>query len=148
MVDGNSTFRRKSYDEENSAAQRRRDKVAAVRHGLPLRAVARQFRVPLATVQHWVRRAAGRRLDRVDGNDRPRIPRHTHRTPTAVEDLVLDRRRQLRDHADLGLVGAEAIREELQRRGVTPCPRSGPSAVFWSAAELWTGAAASAGPRR
>jgi hypothetical protein len=96
--------------------------VAAVRRGLPLRAVARQFRVPLATVQHWVRRAAGRRLDRVDWNDRPRIPRHTHRTPTAVEDLVLDLRRQLRDHSDLGLVGAEAIREELQRRGVTPLP--------------------------
>jgi hypothetical protein len=39
-----------------------------------------------------------------------------------VEDLVLDLRRQLRDHSDLGLVGAEAIREELQRRGVTPLP--------------------------
>lgn len=96
--------------------------VAAVRRGLPLRAVARQFRVPLATVQYWVRRAAGRRLDRVDWDDRPRRPRHTRRTPAAVEDLILDLRRRLHDHSDLGLVGAEAIREELQRRGVTPLP--------------------------
>jgi hypothetical protein len=96
--------------------------VAAVRHGLSLRAVARQFRAPLATVQYWVRRAAGQRLDRVDWDDRPRTPRRTHRTPAAVEDLVLDLRRRLHDHSDLGLVGAEALRAELQHRGVTPLP--------------------------
>ena len=37
-------------------------------------------------------------------------------------NLVLDLRRRLHEQSDLGLVGAEAIREELQRRGVAPLP--------------------------
>ena len=49
--------------------------VAAVRRGTPLREVARRHKVALATVQFWVARAAGQRLDRVDWADRPDGPR-------------------------------------------------------------------------
>ena len=45
--------------------------VAAARRGTSLREVARRFGVALATVQLWVARAEGRRLDRVDWADRP-----------------------------------------------------------------------------
>jgi len=45
--------------------------VAAVRHGIPMRSVARRFHVSLNTVQHWVRRAQGQRLSRVDWTDHP-----------------------------------------------------------------------------
>ena len=44
--------------------------VAAVRRGQPLRAVATQFGVGVATVAHWVERAQGQRLDRIDFADR------------------------------------------------------------------------------
>jgi putative transposase len=87
-----------------------------------MRAVARQFRVPLATVQYWVRRAEGQRLDRVDWDDRPRAPRRSRRTDAALEDRILDLRRQLREHSDLGAFGAVAIHEALQQQGVTPLP--------------------------
>ena len=96
--------------------------VAAVRRGRPMRAVARQSRVSLATVQYWVERAQGRRLDRVDWLDRPRAPRRTRRTAAALEDPIVSLRRQLREHSDLGAFGAVAIREALRQRGVTPLP--------------------------
>jgi transposase len=54
--------------------------VAAVRRGESLRAVARRFRVGPATVAHWVARAQGQRLDRVDWSDRSRAPRRTRQT--------------------------------------------------------------------
>ncbi|RPJ25246.1 MAG: hypothetical protein EHM35_15690 [Planctomycetaceae bacterium] len=40
--------------------------VALVRQEMAVRAVARRFHVSLPTVQRWVKRAQGRRLDRVD----------------------------------------------------------------------------------
>ena len=51
--------------------------VTAVRRGQSLRAVARAFAVGVATVAHWVERAKGQRLDRVDWSDRPRAPHQT-----------------------------------------------------------------------
>src|SRR4051794_9739510 len=95
--------------------------VAAVRRGQSLRAVARQFAVGVATVAHWVERAKGQRLDRVDWSDRPRAPHKTRRTDTTVEDLVLQTRVELAK-GDLGAVGADAIRGALVGQGVANVP--------------------------
>jgi putative transposase len=95
--------------------------VAAVRRGASLRAVARLFGVGLATVAHWVARAKGQRLDRVDWSDRSRAPRQTRRTETAVEDRVLQARRELAQ-GDLGAIGAEPIRQALVEQGVAAVP--------------------------
>ena len=101
--------------------------VAAVRRGISLRSVARKFRVCLRTVQRWVKRAEGERLDRVDFSDRPPIPQslpsHIDRE---MEDLVLSVRQRLRESSDLGEFGAEAIRRELlaQARSDAPSVRT------------------------
>jgi hypothetical protein len=95
--------------------------VAAVRRGESLRAVARRFRVGPATVAHWVARAQGQRLDRVDWSDRSRAPRRTRRTTTALEDVVLGVRKELAQ-GDLGAIGAGAIRQALLAQGVADVP--------------------------
>ena len=97
--------------------------LAAVRRGIAHREVAPGFRVSLDTVQRWVQRAAGRRLDRVDWNDRSAAP-HTLPTRTArdMEDLVLTVRRELREQSDLGEFGAAAIRRELAARALPAVP--------------------------
>lgn len=82
-----------------------------------MRAVARQFRVSLPTVQRWVRRAADADLDLVDWADRPPLARTIHRTPGAIEDRVLTLRRDLRETSDLGEWGAVAIHREWLGRG-------------------------------
>jgi transposase len=96
--------------------------VAAVRQGQSLRAVASDFGVSPATVLHWVRHAVGQRLDRVDWSDRPHTPNKTQRTADAIEDLVLQLRRELRQDSDLGFYGAETIRDALAKRKVRPLP--------------------------
>src|SRR3954468_602886 len=96
--------------------------VAAVRSGASLHQVALQFAVSPATVLRWLRRAKGQRLDRVDWADRPKTPHHTHRTDADLEALVLQVRQHLKQHSDLGFHGAQAIRDELARRGVQPLP--------------------------
>lgn len=101
--------------------------VAAVRAGASLRSTADRFGVSLSTLQTWVQRAAGKRLDRVDWTDRPRGPRHVpHRTPAEQEDLIVDLRGFLRDTSPLGEYGADAIFHELCNRGVAdpPVPRT------------------------
>jgi putative transposase len=95
--------------------------VAAVRRGLPLRAVAKTFGVGVATVAHWVQCAKGQRLDRVDFSDRSRAPRRSRRTEITLEDLVLQTRRDLA-HSDLGAIGADAIRQALVDQGVALVP--------------------------
>jgi len=95
--------------------------VAAFRRGRSLRAVARQFGVGIATVSHWVQRARGQRLDRVDWTDRSRAPRKTRRTDIPLEDLVLKARSELA-HSDLGAIGADAIRQELLDKGIAGVP--------------------------
>jgi transposase-like protein len=96
--------------------------VEAVRSGQTQHEVAREFHVSPSTVNRWVRHAHGRRLDRVDWSDRSRAPHTTQRTAAAIEDLVLDVRRQLRHESDLGFYGAEAIRDALASRGIKPLP--------------------------
>jgi putative transposase len=95
--------------------------VAAVRTGQPLRAVARQFHVGVATVAYWVRRAKGQRLDRVDWSDRSHAPHQPRRTDLSVEDRVLKARSELA-HGDLGAIGADAIRQALVGQGVADVP--------------------------
>lgn len=110
--------------------------VAAVRRGTGMRAVARQFRVSLSVVQWWVRRALGRRLDRVDWADRSRRPHRTRRTPRTVEDRVLALRRRLREESVLGEYGAPAIARAgsgMHRR--PPAGISPPSRGRW---QSWT----------
>jgi hypothetical protein len=96
--------------------------VSAVRRGASQRAVAVRFGVALRTVQRWVERARGRRLDRVDWNGRPPTPKHTKRTDPAIEQRVLMIRRWLKDHSVLGEYGAAAIQRELESRGLPLCP--------------------------
>ena len=97
--------------------------VAAVRRGVSQREVARTFRVSLLTVQRWVQRAAGKRLDRVDWSDRSAAPHTTpHRTAPLLEDLVLSVRQALREQSDLGEFGAQAIQRELEARQVPHLP--------------------------
>jgi hypothetical protein len=95
--------------------------VAAVRRGQSLRAVAAKFAVGVATVAHWVERAKGQRLDRVDFADRSRAPHQTRRTATSLEDLVLQTRRELA-HGDLGAIGAAAIHQALVDGAVAQVP--------------------------
>jgi hypothetical protein len=95
--------------------------VAAVRRGQSLHAVASQFGVGVATVSHWVKRAKGQRLDRVDWSDHARTPHQTRRTDTLLEDLVLKTRSDLA-HSDLGAVGAAPIRQTLLDQGVAKVP--------------------------
>ena len=100
--------------------------VAMVRAGATQHAVARHFRVRLSTVQRWLKRASGQRLDRVDWSDHAPVPHHTRRTPRAVEELVLSVRHHLREQSDLGDHGAVAIRQALleQHQRLVPSVRT------------------------
>ena len=95
--------------------------VAAVRSGQSIRAVAKQFRVGVATVAHWVKRAKNQQLDRVDFSDQSRAPHKTRRTNTTIEEMVVKIRGELAQ-GDLGAIGAEAIREALVARKVSNVP--------------------------
>jgi hypothetical protein len=96
--------------------------VQRVRKGWSMRRVARAWHVSLLTVQRWVARAAGQRLDRVDWSDHPPIPQHTCRTPRVVEDLILILRTELKQHSVLGEFGAPAIQRALQKRRLPSVP--------------------------
>jgi putative transposase len=84
-----------------------------VRRGASQRSVARDHGISLHTVQRWVARAEGQRLDRVDWGDRSSAPGRTARTAPALEDLILDLRRSLREDSTLGEYGAVAIHRKL-----------------------------------
>lgn len=96
--------------------------VATVRRGDSQRKVANRFGVALCTVQRWVERAKGQRLDRVDWSSRSRAPKRTGRTKATIERQVLTIRRWLKEHSALGEYGAVAIRREMEARGIEPCP--------------------------
>lgn len=102
--------------------QRRRAIARAVRQGMALRKAARRFGVSLCTVQRWVERAIGQRLDRVDWSDATHRPRRSTRVPRDVEDQVLAVRSRLRDESVLGHYGADTILETLRQLGVDPVP--------------------------
>ena len=96
--------------------------VSAVRQGESLRRVARRFRVSVSAVHYWVERAEGKRLSRIDWQDRSHRPRNIHRTKRSVENLIIRVRTQLKDSSVLGEYGAEAIQRELVARGATAVP--------------------------
>ena len=99
-----------------------------------MRQVADRFGVALATVQRWVARAKGQRLDRVDWADRPwGLPTPVNRTERQREDLVLTLRQQRRATSELGAFGAAAIHREWLARGL-PDPPARASAAFTSIA--------------
>jgi transposase-like protein len=101
--------------------------VAAVRAGESLRAVSRRFGVALSTVQFWVARADGKRLDRVDWSDRPSGPRHSpERVRDELEERIVQLRKELKADSDLGYYGASAIRDELVASDTNsvPCERT------------------------
>lgn len=87
-----------------------------MRRGTSLRAAARSARVALRTVQRWVTRAAGQRLDRVEWSDRPPLAHTIHRTDRDTEDLILTLRGELKERSDLGEFGAHAIHRTLVTR--------------------------------
>jgi len=89
--------------------------VQAVRRGLSLREAAQRYRVAPSTVQRWVDRTKGQRLDRVDWESRSRRPHKTTRISPPDEDWVLDVRAQLRDQSALGEYGADAILREIDQ---------------------------------
>lgn len=97
--------------------------VAAARRGESQRSVARRYGVWLTTVQYWIARAEGKRLDRVDWSDHSSGPSTSpRRTSREKEDLVLQVRRELKETSDLGEFGAVAIHEELLARSVPTVP--------------------------
>jgi transposase-like protein len=97
--------------------------VELVRAGLSMRKVARQFGVSLSVVQRWVKRASDQRLDRVDWADRSHTSGRPHnRTPDDLESLIVNARRDLADHSELGEYGAEAIRAHLIAEDVVRTP--------------------------
>ena len=96
--------------------------VSEVRQGRSQRAVADRFAVPLSTVQHWVRRAAGKRLDRVDWDDRSTAPKRTRRTSASLERRILSTRKRLQERSALGEYGAPAIHRELQEQSAASLP--------------------------
>src|SRR3989442_9596708 len=87
-----------------------------------MRSVARAHDVRLFTVQWWCRRAGDLPLDRVDWRDRSPIPRRVRRTESAVQDLVLGWRRELKETSGLGEDRARAIHPELVARGPVVVP--------------------------
>lgn len=99
--------------------------VRAVRRGKSLRQVAATFGVSAAQVAFWVKRAAGKRLDRVDFANRLSGPRRSpHRTAPTLERRILHMRRELRTRSVLGEYGAEAIQQALQQAGEEPPSRA------------------------
>lgn len=92
--------------------------VEEVRAGMGQREVARRYKVGLATVQLWVGRATGKALDEVDWSDRSSAPQRVHnRTEAAMEIKVVQRRKELQQHSDLGFYGAQEIRASLVAEG-------------------------------
>lgn len=87
-----------------------------------MRSVAELFGVPVSTVQHWVTRAGGKRLDRVNWEDRSCAPKRTRRTKASIERRVLAVRKRLKQRSVLGEYGAPAIHRELRQEGVQPLP--------------------------
>jgi len=97
--------------------------VAMVRKGFSVRQVARTFAVSQPTVQRWVDRAKGKRLDRVNFHDLSSAPKKTvNRTALEVESKIISLRSQLRDESPLGEFGAAAIRRHLQALGEGDIP--------------------------
>lgn len=97
--------------------------VQFVRDGVSQRSVARQFGVSLHTVQRWLRRAADAPLEQVDWSDQtPGASESPRRCDAKLEDRVLTIRKTLKEESSLGEYGAQAIHQEMQRRGLKRIP--------------------------
>lgn len=97
--------------------------VAMVRRGYSIREVARKFRLSRPTVERWVERAQGKRLDRTCFSNLSSAPKRVaNRVSIEVERKVLTLRTQLRDESALGEFGAAAIRREMERVGEEDIP--------------------------
>ena len=92
--------------------------VAEVRRGTSRRKVAQMFAVSKSNVDRWVKRAEGKRLDRVDLSDRASGQPVAHnRTASRVEERVIRIRKELKETSALGEYGAEAIQREMTGKG-------------------------------
>jgi hypothetical protein len=92
--------------------------VARVRAGFAMRAVAREFRVSLLTVQRWVARSRDRPLARGDFSDLlPGRREAVNRVNARVEQRVLRLRKRLAERSALGEYGADAILRTWPRHG-------------------------------
>ena len=100
--------------------------VEAVRRGKSMQRVADEYHVAKSTVELWVKRAQGKRLDRTDWTDRSAGQETAHnRTALHVEQCVLQLRKELKESSPLGEYGADAIKDEMQRLGcIHPIGRS------------------------
>ena len=97
--------------------------VALARGGCAIREIARRFHVSRPTVDRWIERASGKRLERISFVDLSSAP-HTvvNRSHSATEKLVLKVRRELKEQSALGEFGAVAILRELQSLKMNPVP--------------------------
>jgi hypothetical protein len=94
-----------------------------VRAGGPVRAAARRWRLAYATAWMWVKRARGKRLERVDFEDRPAGCRVApNRASDRTQRRVIRLRRELKQTSVLGEYGAAAIRREMTARNLRPVP--------------------------
>jgi hypothetical protein len=73
----------------------------------------------LRTVQRWVERAGGKRLDRVDWRDHSSAPGRTGRIDRAIEDVILEVRQELKEQSVLGEYGAVAVHRRLAEKHAT-----------------------------
>lgn len=97
--------------------------VTAVRRGKSIRQTAMQFGVNKATVERWVKVAKGKRLDRVDWEDRKNETSVAwNRTSDEDELVVLEVRKWLVENSPLGEHGADAILREMKNRGYKRLP--------------------------
>jgi putative transposase len=97
--------------------------VQLVRGGASQRSAARQFGVSLNTVQRWLKRAGDAPLEQVDWADQtPGASESPRRCDARLEDRVLTIRNRLKEESSLGEYGAQAIHQEMQRRGLKRIP--------------------------
>jgi len=88
--------------------------VQTIRRGQSIRTVALEFGVSKTTVERWIQRTKGKRLDRVDWSDRPDgTSSPVNRCATEVEACVLELRQDLKENSALGEYGADAILHEM-----------------------------------
>jgi transposase len=102
--------------------QVRKTIVSKVRRGLSLRQAAAHFGVAVSTVAFGVKRAGQQRLERIRWSDHSRHRPALNRVAKSVEQCVLHLRKELKEQCDLGELGAEAIRYEMDARGCNMIP--------------------------
>ena len=97
--------------------------IQAIRSGESIRNVAKQFDVSKATVERWIARTKGKRLDRIDWSDQPDgPPRPGNRSSEELEQCVLKIRKHLKEESVLGEHGAEAVLRQMNLYGCTCLP--------------------------